>query len=412
MSSVLQIGALLISGALLHVAGGLQALLMPIRAQNDGFAVEFISFMGSAYAIGFMAGCIAAPRLIKRVGHARAYTAIAAVAAFTVGWLGLWVEEWAWVALRSMTGFAFACAATIAESWLNSKAEKSNRGTLFGWYTMANLGGLTLGQLVLSLFDPTQTDPFVLAGMLFALALIPTALTSSAQPVLSDQPRMKTWPLFKLAPVASFAVFIIGLGSSTFGTLAPVYAQEIGLDVAQTALFMTFALLSGALLQVPIGRLSDRRDRRKVLGGISTASAAVGAAFVLLAGTDVLIQYLLAAALGATIYSLYGVSIALATEQVGVERSLEVAGTMLLLFGVGSVLGPVASLPFKGWLGPSGVFGFICAIHLVLALVIALRVVFAKVTPLPHTEAQAQRPGSVNILLDPEIERELEAYDD
>lgn len=398
MSPILSISSLLISGAMLHVSGGLQALLMPIRAQNEGFDLISISLMGSTYAIGFMAGCLIAPRMIGRVGHARAYTVVAAIAAVAVGWVGLWVEQWAWVVLRSLTGFAFAAAATVAESWLNERADKTNRGTLFGYYTMANFAGLTVGQLVLTRFDPQSAAPFMLAGMIFAAALIPTAMTRSSQPEPQQLPKLKAFSLLAKAPVAALAIFIIGLGSSAFGTLAPVYAQEVGLSLSQTALFMTVALVCGALFQVPVGRLSDRRDRRRILGAISLASAVASALFVVFPGASAVVQIGFAGVVGATIYTLYGVSIALANEQIGAGRFLETAGVMLLVYGVGAVLGPVLALPFKSLLGPAGLFGFISLIHILLALAVVIRVMTAKVSPLAHTDYVAQRPGSVSIV--------------
>ncbi|QGG79929.1 MFS transporter [Litorivicinus lipolyticus] len=390
--------SLLISGAILHIAGGLQSLLMPIRAQNEGFDISSISLMGSTYAIGFMLGCLIAPRMIGRVGHARAYTVVAAIAAFAVGWVGLWVSEYAWIALRSLTGFAFAAAATVAESWLNERASPENRGTLFGYYAAANFSGLTLGQLLLTQFDPITPSPFMLAGMLFAAALIPTALTRSSQPQPVNGPKTGAWSLLKLTPVGACAVFVIGLGSSAFGTLAPVYAQEVGLSLAETALFMTVALVCGALFQIPIGRLSDRKDRRRVLGAISVASALTSGLFIVGSTAPAWVQIALAGGVGATLYTLYGVSIALANEQIGPGKFLETAGIMLLVFGTGAVLGPLLALPFKQWMGPSGLFGFIAVIHLVLAAVIATRILTAKVTPYAHTDYVPQRPGSVTIL--------------
>ena len=398
MSAILAVSSLLLSGALLHVSGGLQGLLVPIRAQAEGFDVSSISLMGSTYAIGFLLGCIVAPRMIGRAGHARAYTVVAAIAGFAVGWVGLWIDEWAWIVLRSLTGFAFAAAATIAESWLNERADSSNRGTFFGYYTACNFAGLTLGQLLLTLMDPSQAEPFILASMLFAAALIPTAMTRCAQPAEQPTPR---WPSFKLAlksPVGSLAIFIIGLGSSAFGTLAPVYASEVGLSLNETAWFMTVSLIAGALFQIPVGRLSDKRDRRRVLGGLSLASAMMGLAFVVFQTPNLSVQLIMAAGMGATLYTLYGVSIALVNDQIGPGNNLEVAGLMLILFGLGAVIGPIACLPIKAAMGPAGLFGFILIIHLVLAAVIAFRIRTARISPLPVTEYSIQRPGSVSSL--------------
>lgn len=372
---------------------------MPIRAQAEGFEISSISLMGSAYAIGFLLGCLVAPRMIQRVGHARAYTVVAAVACVAVGWVGLWVDQWAWIVLRSLTGFAFASAATVAESWLNEKATQQNRGTIFGYYTASNFIGLTLGHLLLTVVDPGQIDAFLIAAMLFAAALIPTALTRSPLPLGVTAPRRPNFKLLKYSPIGALSVLIIGLGSSAFGTLAPVYTSEVGLSQAQTAGFMTVALIAGALGQIPVGWWSDRGDRRRVLAVLSLACALSAAGFVVFQLPVYPLQLALAAALGATLYTLYGITVALVTDQIGADQSLEIAGLMLILFGSGAVLGPMLVLPFKALMGSAGLFGFIVLLHVILALACLIRLKTATVSPLPTTQTQIQRPGAVSPLL-------------
>ncbi|MGB0965423.1 MAG: MFS transporter [Litorivicinus sp.] len=399
MNPLISVSSLLLSGTLLHVSGGLQGLLMPIRAQAEGFDVTSISLMGSTYAIGFLLGCLIAPRMIQRVGHARAYTVVAAIACVAVGWVGLWIDQWAWIVLRSLTGFAFASAATVAESWLNEKANQHNRGTIFGYYTASNFIGLTLGHLLLTVVDPGQIDAFLIAAMLFAAALIPTALTRSPLPQGVTAPRRPNFRLLKHSPVGALSVLIIGLGSSAFGTLAPVYTSEIGLSQSQTAGFMTVALIAGALGQIPVGWWSDRGDRRRVLAVLSFACALCACGFVVFQQPLYALQLALAAALGATLYTLYGITVALVTDQIGADQALEIAGLMLILFGTGAVLGPLLALPFKMMMGPAGLFGFILLLHTLLAVACMVRLKTSRVSPLPTTEFQVQRPGAVSPLL-------------
>ena len=66
--------------------------------------------------------------------------------------------------------------------------------------------------------------------------------------------------------------------------LGPVYARELGFEINQIATFMSIAVVGGLVMQLPVGRLSDRFDRRTVLLGISVAaiSASLGTEYRLL----------------------------------------------------------------------------------------------------------------------------------
>ncbi|MCB1884717.1 MAG: MFS transporter [Geminicoccaceae bacterium] len=365
--------ALLVGLFLLTMAGGLQSLLLPVRAGIEGFPTWSVGAMGAAHAVGFIGGCLAVPGLLARVGHIRTFAAVAALAACAALASALFVHPFAWVGLRALTGFCFAGAGMIVESWLNDRAGNEGRGSVLGAYMIVNLAAGMSGQLVLPLFGALGTGPFILVAMLLALALVPTALSTGPAPAPPRTARLRPVVLFRVSPLAALGCLAIGLVNGAFGTLGAVFFQEAGFDLPATALLMSTALLGGAALQMPLGWLSDRIDRRVVL-----VAVALGAA--LMSWTlDVVRPHGLAQALpllfllGGCLHSMYALAVAHANDHAAPGAFVETAGGLLLLFGVGCVIGPLASSLLMEIVRPGALLGFMGVVHLTLAAFAILR---------------------------------------
>jgi MFS family permease len=302
-SQLLPIAALLASTAFLLIANGLHALLLPVRATLEGFSTTEIGLIGAGWAAGFVLGCLYAPHLVQRAGHVRAFGAAAAAAAIVVLLNGMVVAPWPWIGLRVLSGFAIAMAFMIIESWLNERASNESRGTIFAVYMTVTYLGLTVGQLLLMTAEISATTLFMLGAIFFSLAVLPTALSTAASPpplarVSLDLPR-----LLENSPIAAFTVLMVGVVNGAFGALAPVFAAAVGLPPSLIAVMMAVAIVMGALAQLPVGRLSDRFDRRHVLAASASGAALAGLAiFLFVPGGGTLV--LLTAIYGAFAYVL------------------------------------------------------------------------------------------------------------
>jgi MFS family permease len=256
----------------------------------------------------------------------------------------------------------------IVESWLSDRVDARSRGSVFGIYTMVNLFASTGGQMSLTLGDTTGFLFFTLGAIFYSLALIPTAISSSATPQPLLDVRLNLGALWRNSPVAVVAAFLIGISNSAFGTLAAVYAERIGLRLDTIALFASVPILAGAMAQVPIGLLSDRMDRRKVLVGVVLVGMAADLAFILLAPQDRLLNLTLAAVFGAAIFAMYPVILAHANDHAAPGTSLQTSGGLLLVFGFGSILGPLAAGVGMAETGATGLFVTSLVAHVALLL--------------------------------------------
>lgn len=361
------IAALLLSVAILIMGNGLQSTLLPVRASLEKFDALEIGLMGSAYYLGFVVGCLRGGRLIQRVGHVRAFTALAAIASTVALVHALSVDPYMWSLMRALTGFCFAGLYLVIESWLNERADNTNRGFVLGIYTLVNLSVIVAGQMMLTLADPNRFPLFALASILVSLAAVPVALTVSPQPPPLAEARLRPIRLYRISPVGVVGVFAVGVTNGAFWALGPAYAAGIGAGTNEIAIFMSIAVMGGALAQWPVGRLSDRLDRRVMLIGGCLVAAAAALALALFGSGGGWPGAGLACLFGAAALPLYAICAAHAFDFVERSDFVEAASGLLLANGIGSVIGPMAAAAAMRGLGPAGLFEFTALFHVALA---------------------------------------------
>ena len=369
----LSISALLMGSFFLLFAGGINSLILPLRGSAEGFSAPALGLLGTGWAVGYVSGCLFTARLVQRVGHIRSFSVMAALAGIVILMQLLIIRPEAWIPLRALQGFCFAGAAMIVESWLGERADPANRGKIFGTYTMVNLVASTAGQMTLTLGDTRGYLFFVIGAMAYMLALIPTAITSSASPKPLVSVKIDVRKIWKASPVAVLSVFMVGVSNSAFGTLAAVYADRIGLAVSGIALFASLPILAGAAAQIPVGILSDRMDRRKVLMGVALVGLMADAAFVALAPESRAINLALVAVFGAAIFAMYPIIVAHANDNSDGDF-IQVSGGLLMIFGVGSIIGPLFAGVAMGALGARGLFLTTALAHIVIIAYAAYRI--------------------------------------
>ncbi|ALV26229.1 MFS transporter [Pannonibacter sp. Q-1] len=368
MSTVFSIAALLLGSGLLLMAGGLHGLLLPVRGLAEGFSDTSLGMLGAGWAAGYIAGCLLVPMIVKRVGHIRTFGVMASIAAISMLLNLLFMMPEVWIPLRALTGFCFAGGAMIVESWLNERANNKTRGRVFGIYTMINLGSTTIGQMLLTLGDPTGFVFFVVGSIIYSLSLLPTALSTAATPTPLTQARLDPRQLWKNSPVAVVAVVLTGISNGAFGTLGAVYGRRIGLEVGDVAIMMSLSLLIGALIQVPVGMVSDRIDRRLVLIGMGLVAMVVEIVLSLLSAPGSTTVIIFVSLFGGMIYSMYPVIVAHANDHAAPGEFLKTSGGLLMLYGVGTMIGPIAAAALMSATSPSALFHVTAGAHLLMVL--------------------------------------------
>ena len=333
------ISSLLSGVALLLLGNGLLNTLLTLKGAAEGYSTTLLGLMMSGYFTGYFIGNWVGSPLIRRVGHIRAFAFCAALACICALLHVLIVHPWVWVVLRMLYGVALICLYMVIESWLNARASSENRGGIFALYMAVNLGALALGQQLLR-FDPTLSFAlFAVAGIFIVSALMPVTLTRQMQPSLPDTPSSNLRQLFGIAPLALTASALSGLALSGFWGMAPAYADMIGFDAAGVGLLMTMTILGGALLQWPIGWLSDRLDRRWILFWVVVAAVVTAAVISLLAPGRLLLSLFFL--FGGLSFAIYPLGVALLIDQLQPDEILSGSASLLLVNGIGAACGPL-----------------------------------------------------------------------
>jgi len=368
------VAALLISVSILLTGQGLQGTLLPVRASLENFPMIAIGAMGAAYFLGFTLGCLKGGELVRRVGHVRVFLAMSALASASPLVHALVIHPAAWGLLRLVTGFCFAVLYVVIESWLNESSSNETRGTVFSAYAMITLTVFAIGQMLTLLYDPSNFELFVIASVLVSLGAVPIALSTSPTP---EQPHSATVDiprLYKMSPSATLGCLVAGLANGAFWSLAPVFTSSVSEGTSLAAWFMTSAVVGGAVLQWPIGLLSDKYSRRGTLIAVALVGCAVGLALGLAPQNISFVTVnLLGAAWGALAFPLYTVSVAYANDHAESHEYVTVSSGLLLMYGIGATIGPFIASALMTFLEAGYLFVYAAISHGILGIYILFR---------------------------------------
>ena len=379
------------------LGNGLQGTLSSWRADFEGFSVLTTGLIMSGYFIGQLVSSILAPKQIKKTGQIRTYAAYASIASTAILIQILFIEPPVWLVARFLSGFCIAGIMIIVEGWLNSISSNENRGQIFSIHMIVVWGGLALGQGLFAVDDPAGVSLFLLASILLSISLIPILLTEIKAPEADVQESLGLLALWKASPSGVATIGLSGLASAGFFGVGTIYAVKAGLSVSQTALFMTLFIGFGAASQWPLGWLSDKIDRRKV---IMFCCVTVICICIVLASFEFTstILLILSALVGAFTLPLYSLGVAQSNDRLEPKQMISASGTIVLVFSIFAALGPFTMSYFLELFEMFGFMIYMGIVHLVIAVtVLIMMMINQNVNESEQTDFQvmAQRPSVV-----------------
>ena len=375
---VASLSALLLSIVLLISGNAFLMTLLGIRLSIESVSPDVIGWVLVCYSVGFVLGTLYVHQIIGSVGHIRAFSAFAAIAAVVSLMYPMAISMVFWACLRVLSGFSIAAVLVVIESWFSSRASNSNRGALFAVYQIVFYLSAAGGQLIVNVGDPSNFMPYSLAAILLALALVPLALTRMEAPIIEQVQGISFFTLARESFTGVSGAVTSGVLIGGFYALGPVYATLMGLDVAKTSTFMASAIVAAMLLAWPLGRLCDRFDRRRVMFWVAlcAALAAVGVSFT--GAANLWMLTLLVGVFTGLSAMVYPISVAITNDRMESTRIVSASATLLLSYGVGSVVGPVVMAELINLMGPKGLFIGNAGFLLVLAVITSLRITYTE----------------------------------
>jgi len=355
----------------ISLGNGLQGTLSSWRAEAEGFSIITIGWVMSGYYVGSLVSAILSPKQIKKTGHIRTYAAFASLASTAILIQILFIDEFVWFISRLLSGFCIAGIMIIVEGWLNSISTNQNRGQIFSIYMVVVWVGLALGQGLFVIGDPSGVNLFLLASILLSVSLIPVLLTKIESPIFENQESLGMRDLWKASPSGVVTIGFSSLASAAFFGLGVIYAIKVGLSVPETALFMTLFVGFGAAFQWPLGWLSDKIDRRKVI--LLCCTSVVTICIVLhMFEFSMPVFLVLSGLIGGNTLPLYALGVAQANDRLEPKQMISASGTIVLVYGVFAALGPFTMSYFLDVFDEMGFLLYLGIIHLTIAVIVLM----------------------------------------
>jgi MFS family permease len=382
--------ALFVGLGMLMLGNGLQNSLVGIRAGAEEFSTEATGIIMACYYLGLLASALVTPKVVGKVGHVRVFAALASTASTAALLHAVFVDPWSWGAMRMVTGFCYAGLYIVAESWLNDRATNETRGTMLSVYMVVVLGGLAASQFLLILADTSSFVLFALASVLVSMALVPISISVAPTPDFTAPEPLGLRALYRTSPLGMVGAIGTGMANASIYAMSAVYAGAIGLSVPQIAIFVSASILGGMAFQWPIGRLSDKLDRRRVLTGVTFAAALASLAASLAAKGDPIALYAMMFLLGGMSLPMYSLCIAHTNDYLTPKQMVSASGTLMMVGGAGAIFGPIAVSQLTREVGTDGFFLCIGAVHGAIGLFALYRM--ARRAPLPLEEQGTSVP--------------------
>jgi len=387
--------ALLLGMTLIMIGNGMQATLMGVRGALEGFGTLQLSVITSAYFLGFLIGSRVAPDMIRRVGHVRVFAALGSFISAGLVAFPVFTDPYSWTVIRVILGFCLSGVYVTAESWLNNAATNQTRGTMLSAYMIAQTTGIIIAQGLMNVGEAAGYLLFVIPSILVSLSFAPILLSITPTPAFETNKPMSIRELYHSSPLASVGILLMGgVFAAQFG-MASVYGAAAGLNAAQISGFVAAIFMGAVTLQLPIGWLSDRMDRRILILGVA-AMGALSTGVGIFLGVDFKTLLVLGFVMGGAASPLYSLLIAYTNDFLEVEDMAAASGALVFVYGLGAIVGPMATGQLMDMIGPHGFWVFLSALFTMTSLYAAWRMTRRAGVPVDETGAYLNVPPTVS----------------
>ncbi|MFP8967828.1 MFS transporter [Pokkaliibacter sp. CJK22405] len=382
---------------------GLLTTLLTLRLSAEHASPTQIGLVSAAYFAGLFFGSFINARIILRVGHIRAYSAYASILASLAVLHGLIVDAHVWIGLRFLGGLATSGLFVVIESWLLVSSTAKTRGQVLAVYMILLYGALAIAQLLLKLIDPMVLAPFAMTAIAASLSVVPLSLTRVSSPQLETTQGLNIFQLVKLTPSGTFGSFTSGMIIGTVYGLLPLFFTESGADISTVANLMAVVIFGGMTLQYPVGKLSDKLDRRIVLLLLCVAITLTSATVIISNGNTAFnLQTILIFLFGGLSFALYPIALSHACDELNPDQVISANQGLMLAYSLGAVIGPLIAPLVMKLLGSQGLFVYFGVTSALLAVYLSYR---KRVrAPVPLEEHQNYTPVPPNTTVTAELD--------
>ncbi|MBM6385543.1 MAG: MFS transporter [Paenibacillus sp.] len=344
------------------VAGISQGLLLPVLSiflEQKGVSPGLNGLNAAALYVGSFAMTLVAERLLGAVGFKKLIVGGLLFVMFPLILFPYLPDIKIWFILRLVVGIGDSALHYAAQLWVLLVTAPEKRGRYISLYGMSYGLGFSIGPLGIKLLGFGEAVPFWVlfvcmgAVLLLVLMKLPDTKPEKAEHGQLPERRFRrswAWAWYALIPALLYGYMEAGMNSNF-----PVYGLRIGLDASQISSLLPFVGIGGLFLQLPLGILSDRFGRKKVL---MSAGIAGGVMFMLVpvAGTHFWWTLVLLTVAGGLVGSFFSLGLAYAADIL--PKALLPAANVVASFHftIGSILGPNLGGQMINWISPGSMF--------------------------------------------------------
>ena len=339
--SLSPISSLFFAVAFLAIGYGMILTYVGVYLKDLGLNDAVIGLINASFFLGAIGSSIFSQKIISSVGHIRSFATFASLMVISFLIQALFFNEYLWAFLRFISGFAFYALLIIIESWLNEKSSQIHRGKILAIYTIIFYLAMAVGQLFLNIKGDTNYIIFILGSVLILFSVLFISMTKIKEPILKPFEKYSFPKLFSVVPLALVSCFVGGFLVGGFFTMIPIYLITKYSSIEMVSLFMACTIIGGLISQWPIGILSDKYGRRKLIAINGFYIAIVSLLFIVSFSYENVI-YVLGVLLGFSIFSIYPLALARANDVVDENKDIvEISRALLFTYGLGSFVAPI-----------------------------------------------------------------------
>ena len=253
-----------------------------------------------------------------------------------------------------------------------------------------------LGQLLLLISDQNLFKIYAIFSIFMSLAIIPVALTKNNPPKLNII-YFSAFKIWKISPTGVTSSLLAGVIGGSFYSIGPVYAQRLGYDIETIAFIIGIVTLGGLVLQYPVGKLSDGKDRRKFLIVVNLLLGLTCLLISLNFGSLV-VFFALLASFGGLLTAIYPLAVSYTNDYLKPEELVSASGTLVLAYGIGAAIGPIFSSFTMTIFGQNSLFIFFTVITVMSSLFIFWRTLIRDTLPIEEQSTFYPIPKTSSVI--------------
>ncbi|MDB5412887.1 MAG: transporter [Rubritepida sp.] len=334
--------AVIATAAIFGLTYSLTAPLIALDLAERGLGETAIGLNAAMHAVGVLLTAPLLPHLVARFGTRRMVVGALLLSAVVVALFPAMPLIWLWFPLRLLLGCASETLFVLSETWINHLSAEESRARAMATYTVALSAGFAVGPLILSVAGTDGGLPYWIGAALVLCAVPLVATERVAAPHFGEAPKAGPMSYLRLAPIAIAATMLNAAVETAGMSFLALYAMGVGWTEAEAPRLITALMVGAIALQLPIGWLGDRMDRRKLVLALGVVSALGALVWPLVMG-HVVLAYATLFIWGGAFVGIYTIMLTLVGSRFQGTDLVGIYAVMGLAWGVGALLGPASA---------------------------------------------------------------------